>query len=212
VIRFWYGSGSPFAWRVQLVLEEKGVPYEPILLSFTQGELRTPAHLARHPHGKVPVIADGDLVVYESTAIVEYLEERHPTPALLPRDPAARAVVRMEELEAVEYFATNFRDLGRLAFFTPPEKRDQTALATARETVRAELARLDARAGARAGAWIAGADFSRADCTWLPFVEIAGRAGVEIDAARLPWVVAWRDRMRARPAYERSYPPHWRQA
>jgi glutathione S-transferase len=42
MIRFWYGSGSPFAWRVQLVLEEKRVPYEPVLLGFAQGDLRRP--------------------------------------------------------------------------------------------------------------------------------------------------------------------------
>jgi glutathione S-transferase len=210
MIRFWYGSGSPFAWRVQLVIEEKRLRYEPILLSFAQGDLKTPEHLARHPHGKVPVIADDDVVVYESTAIVEYLDERYLTPPLLPRDPARRAGVRMEELECVEYFAAKFRDVARQAFFTPKEKRDEAALASARAEARSELARLEARAAARGGLWIAGAEFSRADCTWLPFVEIAARAGVEVDAAGFPWLIAWRERMRARPSYDRTYPPHWR--
>jgi hypothetical protein len=44
----------------------------------------------------------------------------------------------------------------------------------------------------------------------LPFVEIAARAGADLDPAAMPWLVGWRSRMRARPSYDRSYPPHWR--
>ena len=51
---------------------------------------------------------------------------------------------------------------------------------------------------------------SRADFTWLPFVEIAARAGADLERGATPWLVDWRSRMRARPSYERSYPPHWR--
>ena len=210
MIHFYYGSGSPFAWRVQLVLEEKRVPYEAVLLSFQKGDLRTPEHLARSPHGKVPALQDGNVTLYESTAIVEYLEERYPASPLLPPDPAARALVRIEECECVEYLASAFRAVGRLAFFTPPERRDETELATARAAVHAEIERLEARAAARGGPFLMGAAYSRADCTWIPFIEIAARGGVELEPARTPWLVAWRDRMRARPAYHRSYPPHWR--
>ena len=58
VIRFYYASGSPFSWRVQLVLEEKALPYEPVLLSFAKGEVKSPEHLARSPHGKVPALEE----------------------------------------------------------------------------------------------------------------------------------------------------------
>ena len=210
MIRFYYGSGSPFSWRVQLVLEEKRLPYEPVLLSFQRGEHKTAEHLARSPHGKVPALGDDGLVLYESTAIVEYLEERYPTPPLLPADPAARARIRIEELEAVDYFATAFRAVARQAFFTPPEKRDAEALAGGRAAARAELERLESRTAARGGAFVVGDVLSRADLAWLPFVELAGRGGVDLDGARTPWLVAWRGRMRERPTYERSYPPHWR--
>ena len=103
MIRYYYLSGSPYSWRVQLVLEEKGLAYEPVLLSARDGDLRSAEHVARSPHGKVPALSDGDLSLYESTAIVEYLEERYPTPAVMPGDPAARALVRIEELECLEY-------------------------------------------------------------------------------------------------------------
>jgi glutathione S-transferase len=207
MIRFYYGSGSPFSWRVQLVLEEKGIPYEPVLLSFAKGEVKSPEHLARSPRGKVPALEDDGVVLYESTAIAEYLEERYPTPPLLPPGPAERAVVRIEELECVEYFASAFQAVARQAFFTPPEQRDAAALEQGRAGVRAELAKLEARAVRRGGGpFVVGPTFTRADCTWVPFVEIAGRAGVEPET---PWLRAWRDRMRTRPSYRRSYPPHW---
>ena len=65
MIRFYYASGSPFSWRVQLVLEEKRLPYEPVLLSFSKGEVKSPEHLARSPHGKVPALTDDGLTLYE---------------------------------------------------------------------------------------------------------------------------------------------------
>jgi glutathione S-transferase len=211
MIRFYYGSGSPYSWRVQLVLEEKRLPYEPVLLSFQKGEHRTPEHLARSPHGKVPALADDGVVLYESSAIVEYLEERYPEPALLPASPAERAAVRIEELEAVLYLGEAFRGVARQAFFTPPEQRDAAALASARSQVLGLLEDLERRASRRGGSWIlGGAGPSRADLAWLPFVEIAARGGVQLDPARLPWLHDWRQRMRERPSYSRSYPPHWR--
>lgn len=211
MIRFYYGSGSPFSWRVQLVLEEKKLAYEPELLSFQKGEHKTAEHLARHPHGKVPALSDGELTLYESSAIVEYLEERYPEPPTMPRDPATRALVRIEELEAVDYFSTKFRDVARQLFFTPAAERDPGVIACAQAGVGAEIARLEGRAARRHGQWIVGDGPTRADLTWIPFVELAGRGGVDLDAARTPWLAGWRDRMRARPSYARSYPPHWRQ-
>ena len=209
MIRFYYGSGSPFSWRVQLVLEEKDLPYEPVLLSFDKGEHKSPAHLARSPHGKVPALEDDGVSLYESSAIVEYLEERYPRTPLLPPEAADRARVRIEELECLLYFAERFIGLARQVFFTPPDKRDPVALEAGRAEVRGQLGALEARAARRKGEYLVGA-LSRADFTWLPFVEIAARAGDDLDRGATPWLVDWRARMRARPSYERSYPPHWR--
>jgi glutathione S-transferase len=211
VIRFYFGSGSPFAWRVQLVLEEKGLPYEPVLLSFAKGEHKSPEHLARNPRGKVPALTDGGLSLYESTAIVEYLEERYPEHPLLPADPGRRALVRIEELECVEYFFPKFQPVARQAFFTPPAERDAAVLDAARAEVRKEIDILEARAAKRGGSWIAGDGPTRADFTWLPFIELAARGGVDLEHERTPWLVDWRTRLRARPSYDKSYPPHWRQ-
>ena len=208
MMRFFYVSGSPYAWRVQLALEEKGIEYEPVLLSFQAGDTRKPEYLAISPHGKVPALVDGDVSLYESQAIVEYLEDRSSDRPLLPAGAAARARVRIEETEATLYFFGAFAEVGRLAFFTPSDQRDEQALGAARAESRKQLERLELRASRRGGDFVMGETFTRADLSWLPFVEIADRGGVE--RASMSWLAAWHERMRSRASYDRTYPPHWR--
>jgi maleylacetoacetate isomerase len=90
---YWRSSA---AYRVRIVLNLKGLPYEsvPKHLLRDGGEQRKPDYLALNPQGLVPALADGDLVIPQSLAICEYLEEVHPTPALLPGSAAERAIVR----------------------------------------------------------------------------------------------------------------------
>ena len=71
-------SGSPFVRRTELVLTEKGVDYKLITLSRADGDLQSSQHLARNPRGRVPVMEHGELTLYESQAIVEYLEDYGP--------------------------------------------------------------------------------------------------------------------------------------
>src|SRR5205085_2062335 len=70
MIQFYFASGSPWAWRVYLALEEKDLPNETTLLSFSAGDLKKPDYLAMNPHGKVPVLKDGAVTLYESQAIL----------------------------------------------------------------------------------------------------------------------------------------------
>ena len=77
MITLYYGSGSPYAWRVQLALEAKGLSYDRKVLSFSAGDTRKPEFVALNPRHRVPTIVDGDFVLYESNAIVEYLDEAY---------------------------------------------------------------------------------------------------------------------------------------
>ena len=79
---FWI-SGSPYAWRVQLALEYKGVPYVSRRLDAGKQEHRAPAFLALNPRGKVPVLKTGDATLYESVAIIAFLDRAHPAVPLL---------------------------------------------------------------------------------------------------------------------------------
>ena len=72
-LTFYYGSGSPFAWRVWLALEHKQIAYELKVLSFDRGDTRTPEFLAINPRGRVPTIVHDGFKLWESLAILEYL-------------------------------------------------------------------------------------------------------------------------------------------
>ena len=94
-VRFYYASGSPYAWRVWLALERKGIPYHQKTLSFSDGDLKTQEYGALNPRRRVPVLVDDDFVLAESAAIVEYIEDRWPNgPSLFAREPRKRAIQR----------------------------------------------------------------------------------------------------------------------
>jgi len=87
---------SSASYRARIALNYKGVRYESVAVDLRApvSAQRTPQFLSLNPEGLVPVLVDGDTVVRQSLAIIEYLEETHPAPPLLPRVPAARAQVR----------------------------------------------------------------------------------------------------------------------
>ena len=86
--------GSPFSRSVLATLEEKGARYR--VAPVVPGTLRAPQHLSRHPFGRVPVLEDGDFRLYETQAILRYLDRVMPEPALTPADP--RRAARMDQL------------------------------------------------------------------------------------------------------------------
>src|SRR5687767_14874259 len=85
---------STAAFRVRIALNLKGVPYESISMHLRNGAHRVPEYLALNPQGLIPALDDDGVVVSQSLAIIEYLEEKFPTPALLPSSPTERAHVR----------------------------------------------------------------------------------------------------------------------
>ena len=88
----YYRSSSSF--RVRIALNLKGIAYQPVFVHLVRGEQAGAEHLKRNPQGLVPVLEDGDFTISQSLAIIEYLEETHPEPALLPSRAKDRAEVR----------------------------------------------------------------------------------------------------------------------
>ncbi|TLY57914.1 MAG: glutathione S-transferase family protein, partial [Gammaproteobacteria bacterium] len=86
-IDIYWGSGSPYAWRVLLALEYKRLPYLSHLLQFSKQEHKSPQMLALNPRGRVPVLKDGDYVCFESLAILYYLDLKYPQPPIFGRTP-----------------------------------------------------------------------------------------------------------------------------
>ena len=85
---------SSCSYRVRIGLGLKGLSFESVPVHLRHGEQRSPEHLERNPQGLVPTLIDGDAVLSQSLAILEYLDERYPEPPLLPGSPADRARTR----------------------------------------------------------------------------------------------------------------------
>jgi glutathione S-transferase len=211
-LTFYYASGSPYAWRVWLALEHKGIPYERKTLSFEAGDLHKPEFLALNPRHKVPVIVDDGFALYESAAIVEYLEDRWPQkPRLFSADLRQRAVQRRMVREADQYFAEALERLVDAVLFTPQERWSEERIAGAWADVQKELALWEA---AIAGDFVAGA-LSAVDFTLYPEVALAlriarRRPGLVTDDPTSPKVAAWMRRMEAMPCVQKTWPPHWK--
>src|SRR5919201_318535 len=92
MITLYDADRCPYCARVRIVLAEKGLEYETVAIDLSD---RPPWLYEKNPLGRVPVLEEDGFVLPESAVIMEYLEERYPEPALLPADPAERALVRL---------------------------------------------------------------------------------------------------------------------
>jgi glutathione S-transferase len=211
-LTFYYGSGSPYAWKVWLALEHKGIAYEAKCLSFDANETRTPEYLKINPRGRVPAIVDDGFALYESNAIAEYLDERTPEKPLLPKGVKERAVARRLIGEVVADFEPAFDPFSEATLYTKPEERDQKLIAEKRAKLDAELARW---ADALQGDFFAGS-VGLVDYTVFPWIRMLPR--IEERAPGFgykptdfpPKLAAWLARIEALPYYDKTYPPHWR--
>lgn len=212
MLTFYYGSGSPYAWRVWLALEYKSIPYEFRLMSFSAGDLAKPEYVKINPRRKVPAITDGDLAVYESAAILEYLDERYPQGSkLFPGDVGNRATIRRLVREGDEYFAHAQERLVDQLLFTPRDKWDLQEIAAARESLATELRLFEHYL---AGDYLAG-ELSAADFTLYPMIALCLRMekkkpDLDLRAAIGAKLAAWMARIEALPYFDKTYPPHWK--
>jgi maleylacetoacetate isomerase len=115
---YWRSSA---AFRVRIALNLKGLHYETRAVHLVRdgGEQHSPAYVALNPQQLVPALVDGDRVLTQSMAIIEYLDETHPLPPLLPKDPAGRARVRA----LAQLVACDIHPIGNLRVFQELDKQ-----------------------------------------------------------------------------------------
>jgi glutathione S-transferase len=215
---FW-GSGSGPAWRVLLALAVKGVPFESHLLSFSKREHKSPEMLAMNPRGKVPVLKDGAFTLYESLAMLVYIDRKHPAPPLFGKTPEEAGMIERVIMEHESYGWPAITAFTRpLLFGKLDEQRDKVIEAL--PLLREELGRLES--GLRPPAWLAGTALSAADLVvfpaWKTLERALGKPGADTLDHGLrpldgpyPKLSAWAKRIEALPGYDATYPPHWRE-
>jgi glutathione S-transferase len=201
----WGTLRSTHASKTKVVLEEKGLKYR--IENLPPGNLwkKPPEMLARHPLGKVPYIEDGDLTIFDSTVIDEYLEERYPQPHLMPTDPIARMRVREAEQFGDEALLIGSLPLIWMPYWSEPAKRDAERMDIGREMLRARdlpyLEKLLERAGS--GGYLCGA-FSLADTPAMALAMVLEVDQMPLDA--FPRVAAYLGRLRERKSYRAISP------
>jgi glutathione S-transferase len=192
---------SSYAQKVKIALREKGLKFDVetpnALGSGSSGGDFAAASLRR----EVPTLIDGDARIFDSTIILEYLEDKHPSPALLPRDPVARAEARMiEDVCDTLYEAINW-GLGEIGWF----KRAEGRLADDMKAKAASQTRqlLDWLEGKLSGkAWFGG-DFGWADLSVAPYLNRSVHYG--IGPAEGSPLKAWHSRLCERPSVATTF-------
>jgi glutathione S-transferase len=206
-MKLYSGPLSLFSRKVEIALGEKGLAFEREMVAFTQERGYQPKHpavLAANPKGQVPVLVDGDITLFDSTLIFEYLEEAYPTPPLLPQRAKARARCRMMELRADEVVFPHAR-----TFFyrtDPPHpdpaqrKTNEEAGARAQAALREHFAALDKIVSD--GGFLCG-DLSYADIAMFMTIiwtqRLKGPALKDYSA-----LAAWFERLTARPPFGKA--------
>ncbi|HEX2112823.1 MAG TPA: glutathione S-transferase family protein [Alphaproteobacteria bacterium] len=187
------GPLSMFGAKAQIAALEKSLDFELVMVPFEMRRLYEPKHpdvLRINPKRQVPVLIHGDLEIFDSTQIFEYLEDLKPEPPLWPRDKAARARARLLELKSDEvYFPHIIRLMGL------QETPDDPAAVAARDGAQRFYVEMEAQLADRD--YLAG-DYSYADIAFYMAQLFGERMGAPI-AATMKRLLDWRDRVSARP-------------
>ena len=188
------------AGRIVWLLEELDLPYELNRMDFHPKDLKSDAHRARHPLGRVPVLDDGEVSIFESGAIVEYVLERHKNGGLKPATDAATYPDYLQWFHYCEGMVMppiNIVVVNTLLL--PPDRQDQNALAQAKRLLSKALAPVDA---ALEGKDYLIGDFSAADIMLGHACFMSNRIGCVSD--EMSNLKAYIARIEARPAFQKA--------
>lgn len=189
------GPLSMFGAKVQIAALEKGIDFELVMVPFDRDDHYQPKHpevLRINPKAQVPVLIDGDVELFDSTQIFEYLEDKVPAPALWPTAIADRARARLLEHASDEVFFPNV-----IRLFDLQEAMDSAPAQAACAACARFYARLEQQLEGREH--LAGPLYSFADIAFYMAQVFAERKGALMTNAT-PRLLAWRERVGARPA------------
>lgn len=192
--------GRRSAYNVQKVLwtvGELGLPYEHIDVGGVVGRLDTPEFLMMNPHGRIPVVVDGETVVWESNTIVRYLGARYGSGVLWTTDPAERSLAERWMDWELATLQPDFLALFWGFFRTPVEQRDHAALQSSLSRCEKHYRKLDAHLARQP--YLAGAAFGMADIACATSLYRYFEMGILVPSP--PNLRAWYERLTKRRAY-----------
>jgi glutathione S-transferase len=200
MIRLHYHPMSTYSRRVRMALLEKRIPHELVVVDMAARKHRDPAHLALNPYGRVPVMQDGDFVLYESAAILNYLEAMFPQPPLVPAVPRERALVDMHMKLCDIQMA---RQTGVIIFpkrFLPKERWDEKAMTQAKGEIESHLRILERELTGKQ--YLVAGRYTLAEVCYTPFVQFLAL----MEIAPPPAVARWVEQMLDRPSAVQTAP------
>ena len=195
MIKLYDFKSSPNCQRVKIVLAEKNLPYEIMPVDLRAKEQRTPEYLKLNPYGKVPVLTDDGTVLYESCIINEYLEEKYPSPPLMPKDPGQKAKARILIDYGMAHFDSPYQKL-RMELMKEQKDQNQQVIEDVKGDLKRLLKRFEDELGGQG--YLLG-EFSLVDADLLPrFTRLEG-FGVLPDPS-LPRLEKYLEKVKARPS------------
>jgi len=200
MLKLHYHPFSTYSRRVRISLIEKNISHELVEVDMVNRAHRQLAHLAINPYGRVPALVEGDFVLFESTAILNYLEATHPQPALVPSDPQGRALVDMHMKLCDIQFT---RQAGAIIFpkrFLPKERWDLALFAQMKTEIEKQLGILETQLTGHE--YLVRDTFSLADICYLPWLEFFSM----LEVTPPPAVAAWSARLTARSSAQQTRP------
>lgn len=205
-MKLYSGPLSLFTSKTRVALDEKGLAYERIEVGWSPEARYLPHHpdvVALNPKRQVPILVDGDVVVYDSTRIAEYLEDAYPDPPLFPLEPAQRARCRQLEAAADEILFPRVWDLIEERFYPPQAgggpRSEERALAAERD-IALYADGLEKELAGRAFLCDA---FGVADIANFAMLNAAASLGAPVASER-PRLGGWMERCELRPAVRRE--------
>ncbi len=200
MLKLYHHLLSTYSRRVRIALIEKNIPVELIEVDMAAGAHRKPPYLELNPYGRVPTLVDDGFVLYESTAILEYLEATHPQPPLMPADVRERARVALH-MKLCDLQLS--RQTGIIIFpkrFLPKDRWDEQAMAQAKKDIEKHLAILDPQLAGKE--YLVGGRYTLAEVCYTPFVEFFPL----MEITPPPAVAAWTKRLLDRPSAQQTKP------
>lgn len=192
MLKFYYNPRSPMARRVWRGLLEKEIEFEPILMKLN-GDQFQPDYLEINPFHRVPVIVDDGFKMVESIAILEYLETKYPTPALLPKETQALATVRMVQMISTNEFVPKVLPLIL-------ENQDSPKLIEAKQHIEKVLTFF--AENLKDNSYFGGENLSLADI--IVGTDISFLPHLGIDFSKYPNLNNWFERLMQRPSWQKT--------